>query len=276
LLGAGAVLSSLRGISHSYYSVQLAPAVAGVTALGGALLWRRALVPGAHRARRAVALAVSLTAAWSVDLLLRKPAWPLWAVPVALVAAAIAVRGLRVHPSRPVPQRLVGAATVVALLAGPAAWSVATAQAVHRGANVYSGPGVTAVAAEPGITPGSTTSTQLPTALADRVRAGAPGYDWAAAVVGRRAADLQLASGAPVWELGGFAGTDPHPTPDGFRSAVREGSVHYLVLPPARARQGTPADRIVRWATSAFPTTRVGGWAVVDLSGGAWRAQPPS
>ena len=273
LLGAGAILSSLHGISHSYYSVQLAPAVAGAIALGGALLWRRALLPGAHRARRALTIAVSLTAGWSVDLLLRRPAWPLVAAPVALVAAAIAVRGLRACASRPVARQLVGAATLVALLAGPAAWSVATAQAVHRGANVYSGPGVTAVADPPGISPGSTTSTQLPTALADRVRAGAPGYDWAAAVVGRRAADLQLASGAPVWELGGFAGTDPYPTLDGFRSAVRGGRVHYLVLPPGPVPRGTPADRIVGWATSALPTTRVGHWTVVDLADTAWRAQ---
>jgi hypothetical protein len=98
------------------------------------------------------------------------------------------------------------------------------------------------------------------------VRAGADGYDWAAAVVGRRAADLQLASGAPVWELGGYSGRDPHPTPDGFRAAVADSRVHYLVLAPGTTAPGSLADRSARWATDTFPSARVGGWLIVDLA----------
>ena len=269
LLGAGAALSSLRGISHSYYAVQLAPAIAGAVALGGALLWQRAHQAGAHRARLLLAATVAGTALWSIGLLATKPAaWPLVAAPIALVAAAVAVVGLRrTRGTWPgVRPRVVGAATVVALLVGPAAWSVATAQAAHRGANVYAGPGVTAVATPAGITPGSTTGTLLPTAIAERVRAGADGYDWAAAVVGRRAADLQLASGAPVWALGGYSGRDPHPTVDGFRSAVAASRVHFLVLAPGTPARGSLAEGVVDWAMDTHPSTRVGDWLVVDLA----------
>jgi 4-amino-4-deoxy-L-arabinose transferase-like glycosyltransferase len=272
LLGAGMALSSLRGISHSYYAVQLAPAIAGAVALGGALVWQRAVQAGASRSRWLLAVTVSLTAVWSSHLLLTRPAWTLLAAPIALAAAAIAVSGLRRthrNPAGGKPDgrpRVVVVAILVSLLAGPAAWSVATAQAVHRGANVYAGPGVTTVSTPAGISPGSTSGTRLPTSIADRVRAGAHGYDWAAAVVGRRAADLQLASGVPVWELGGYGGRDPQPTLDGFRRAVAGGRIHYLVLAPDTTGQGSQAGQAAQWASSTFPSTRVGGWLVVDLA----------
>jgi 4-amino-4-deoxy-L-arabinose transferase-like glycosyltransferase len=283
LVGAGAALSSLRGISHSYYAVQLAPAIAGAVALGGALLWQRALQADGTRARWLVAGTVFLTALWSTGLLLSRTAWPRGAAPIAVAAAAVAVAGLRgtartwvadqaqdgwipVAGWPDARRRMVGGAVLVALLAGPAVWSVATARAVHRGANVYAGPGTTTVATPAGISPGSTTGTRLPASLADRVRAGAVGYDWAAAVVGRRAADLQLASGAPVWALGGYAGRDPHPALAEFRAAVADSRVHYLVLAPDSAVRGTPAARSAQWAIDTFPSTRVGDWLVVDLA----------
>jgi 4-amino-4-deoxy-L-arabinose transferase-like glycosyltransferase len=264
LLVAGAVLSSLRGISHSYYAIQLAPAIAGATALGGALLWDRTRRPGARRSRWLLATTVAVTAVWSAGLLLTRPSWPLVVAPLVLGAAIVAVAGLRVRRAGAIGQRLVGAAVLVAVLAGPAAWSAATAQAVHRGSNVYAGPGVTAVQPAAGYAPGLTV--RLPTAVVDQVRAGAAGHDWAAAVVGRRAADLQLASGVPVWSLGGFSGNDPHPTLSGFRSAVAAGRVHYLVIGSERAAPRSDADRIVQWATSKFTSTWVGRWQVVDLT----------
>jgi 4-amino-4-deoxy-L-arabinose transferase-like glycosyltransferase len=276
LLGTGVVLSSLRGISHSYYAVQLAPAIAGSVAVGGALLWQRAWSPpGGAWARGALVTGVALTAIWSTALLLGRPAWPLITVPVGLVAAAVTVLGVATAgaawpllPSR----RLVAVAAVAALLIGPATWSVATAATVHRGSNVVAGPGVTAVDTPAGYSTGSTSSTRLPTVLVATVRAGAPGHDWAAAVVGRRAADLQLASGAPVWALGGFNGGDPHPTLTEFRSAVDAHRVHYLVLDgPARAGS-SPAAQIARWASQRAPVQQLGEWSLIDLTSRHTRA----
>jgi hypothetical protein len=274
LLVAGIVLSSMRGISHSYYAIQLAPAIAGAVALGGVLLWERSAEDDGVRARRVLGASVVLTAVWSAGLLLTRPAWPLVAVPVALLAGAVAARGLwmtgrrspAVRTAGPRRRRTLGTAVLVAVLAGPTAWSVATAQAVHRGANVYSGPGVTWVRTPTGMSPGGTSNVRLPTALADRVRAGAPGYDWAAAVIGRRAADLQLASGAPVWALGGFAGRDPHPTFEEFRAAVTAARVHYLILSAPGSANGTPTQQIAHWAVGAYASTKVGDWTVVDLA----------
>jgi hypothetical protein len=117
------------------------------------------------------------------------------------------------------------------------------------------------------VSPGSTSNAQLPTTLVDTVRAGAAGYDWAAAVVGRQAADLQLDSGAPVWSLGGYNGTDPHPTRAEFAAAVARHRVHYLVVSARSTAGTTEAARIARWATRGLPAPRLGGWRLIDLSG---------
>jgi 4-amino-4-deoxy-L-arabinose transferase-like glycosyltransferase len=293
LFGAGVVLSSLRGISHSYYAVQLAPAIAGAVALGGALLWQHAWSPaGVAWPRRVLAGGVVVTALWSVGLLFSRPGWPLGTAPVVLIAATVVALGLVTagraptgRPAVPSPaappaaeppssapgwtKRLVSVAAVAALLIGPATWSVATAQAMHRGSNVVSGPGVAASRTPAGISPGSTSTARLPTELVDTVRAGAPGYDWAAAVVGRRAADLQLASGAPVWALGGFNGGDPHPTVDAFIAAVAAHRVHYLALQGRPGGGSSPSAQIERWASQRAPVQAMGEWFLIDLTGAA-------
>jgi 4-amino-4-deoxy-L-arabinose transferase-like glycosyltransferase len=271
LLGAGAVLSSLRGISHGYYAVQLAPAIAGAVALGGALLVQRAwTTTGGAVARRVLAGTVLVTGLWSAWLLLRRPAWPMGMVPVVVLAAVVAVVGL-LAAQLPGTRRLVAVAAMVALLAGPATWSVATAASVHRGPNVRSGPGVTQVHTPAGFTAGSSSGVRLPALLADTVRSGAKGYRWAAAVVGRRAADLQLASGASVWSLGGYDGGDPHPTVPEFAAAVAAGRVHYLVLDGTR---GPLAAELHRWAALRARPVRSGTWSLFDL-GSATTASAP-
>jgi 4-amino-4-deoxy-L-arabinose transferase-like glycosyltransferase len=272
LFVVGVVLSSLRGISHSYYAVQLAPAVVGCVALGGALLWRRAgAADAAVWPRSVLATGVSITALWSAALLRVRPAWPISLAPVAVAAAAVTVFVLFVPRRGPGGAlhagRLACCAALVAIMVGPAGWSVATAGAVHRGANVVSGPGVGVVVAVPGFSVGSASTARLPTALVDVVRAGAPGYDWAAAVIGRHAADLQLAGGVPVWELGGYEGSDPHPTATEFGAAVTRHRVHYLLVGGDASPARSQAGRIARWASShGLAAQQFSGWRVIDLS----------
>jgi 4-amino-4-deoxy-L-arabinose transferase-like glycosyltransferase len=273
LIGAGVVLSSLRGISHSYYAVQLAPPIAGAVALGGALLQRRATSPaGRTAARRVLATIVGASALWSAALLLTRPAWPMAVALVAVAAAAVAVLGL-LFPGAGRQPRVTSIAVVLALLSGPAAWSVATAGSVHRGANVHSGPGPSDVSTPVGFVPGSAAGLRLPIALADTVRSGAAGYDWGAAMVGRRAADLQLASGAPVWSLGGYNGDDPHPTLREFTAAVAAHRVHYLAVRGVPAIGGSPAAAIEHWAVRHGTARQWGPWSLIDLSA---LAAPPS
>jgi 4-amino-4-deoxy-L-arabinose transferase-like glycosyltransferase len=274
LLGAGAVLSSLRGISHSYYAVQLAPAVAGGVALGGALLAHRVSSrTGGPAARRVLAVTVAGSALWSAVLLLSRPAWPMAAAIVPVAAASVALLGLLAAGGAR-HQRLTAIAVIAALLSGPAVWSVATAGSVHRGANVSSGPGVSQVRTPTGFAAGSVSSLRLPMSLAHTVAAGAPGYDWSAAMVGRHAADLQLASGAPVWAIGGYNGGDPHPTLAEFTTAVTAHRVHYLAIYGAPDSGTSLAREFGRWAVRHGSLQRFGTWSLIDLSSSA--ASPAS
>lgn len=265
LLVVGAVLSSLRGIYHSYYTVQLAPAVAAVVAVGGSAVWA---ARGQVRWVNGVLMAVVAgTGVWACALLFGQPAWTVVAVPVVAIASVVAVVAFALEGRAgfgTATRRLAATAGLIAALAAPATWSVATAASVHQGANVQAGPGVTELDSRAGIVPG----TRVPVAVADLVSAGAADHEWAAMMTGRYAAQVQLASGAPVRMLGGFAGTDPDPSLAAFQDLVTTGRVHYLLVKASslRFRPDTTAGQITAWAVSRFPQRRYEGWLVIDLT----------
>jgi 4-amino-4-deoxy-L-arabinose transferase-like glycosyltransferase len=271
-----AVLASLRGISHGYYTMELAPAVSGGLALGAAPLWRATRSGTPRWAGHVLVAGVSTSALWAVLLLVQHPSWPLALAPVVLGSALIPLRHVRIaRRGRPpvgpavaasasegrAPGRMVLAATALSLLAAPTAWSVATAQAVHHGANVVSGP-ATSVRS----TTASGPAAGFPVSLVDHVRAGAVGFDWGAAVVGHRAADLQLAARVPVWALGGFSGHDPYPRLAEFITAARHHRVHYLLFTAADQKTASQAGLIARWAAGCLPVHANGPWILVDAS----------
>ena len=150
LLVTGGVFSFMAGIIHPYYTVALVPAIGALTGIGAVELWRRR----AHAAARLVlAGGIAVTAAWSYVLLSRTPAWLPWLRAVILpggLAAAAAVLAM------PAMARLAGtgrgrvalaavpaAAGLIAVLAGPAAYSIGTAATAHTGALPAAGPAVT-------------------------------------------------------------------------------------------------------------------------------------
>ncbi|MFJ4027141.1 ArnT family glycosyltransferase [Paenarthrobacter sp. NPDC089989] len=143
LLVTGLVFSYMQGIIHPYYSVALAPGIAGLIGLGGVLLWQR-------RSQLPVALllgaAVFAAGATAFTLLGRTPTflpWLRWVVLVgALVVAGAVVLSGRWTRSW-VIRTTVGLAVAVSL-AGPLAYSAATAAEPHTGAIVSAGPAGTA------------------------------------------------------------------------------------------------------------------------------------
>jgi hypothetical protein len=89
-------------------------------------------------------------------------------------------------------------------------------------------------------------------------------WTWTAATVGRRAADLQLAVGAPVMPIGGFFGRDPAPTLAQFQADVRAHRIHWYV--PGLHGSG-PAPQIDGWVRRNAPSVQVGAAVAYDLAG---------
>jgi hypothetical protein len=118
--------------------VVLAPPIAALVALGGAVAWRdRAQL----WARLLQAGGVAVTAAWAFVLLRRTPSWQPWLAWTVLGLGVVAVVGLLVVGRVP---RVLGAAVlavaVAAGLAGPTGYALATAATSHTGAIPSAGP----------------------------------------------------------------------------------------------------------------------------------------
>ena len=135
-----AAFSLSKGIIHPYYTVALAPAIGAVIGIGTTTLWSRR---DAWPARAVLAGAMLATAGWAYLLLGRTPNWnpalrPAVALSGALGAVAVLLMG-RVGRLRKIAPLIAAFALVVAL-AGPGAYSVATAATSHGGALPLAGP----------------------------------------------------------------------------------------------------------------------------------------
>lgn len=142
VLVTGLVFSFMAGIIHPYYAVALAPGIAWLAGLGGALLWQ-------HRAQlvAAVMLAVAVAAAGflAFGLLGSTTAygpWLRWAVLFGALAAAAGLPLSGRFTSR-ILQRTTAVLALVASLAGPLAYSISTASVTHTGAIPSAGPTTT-------------------------------------------------------------------------------------------------------------------------------------
>lgn len=267
LLVTAVVFSFMHGIVHPYYTVALAPALGAVTGIGAVLLWRhRADI----RAATAMSGAVLVTAILAAVLLSRHDdlyPWLRAVVAVAGVGAAVLLLVVG-RLDRPMV-RVTAVLAVAACLAGPAAYSIATAASPHTGAIPSVGPargggfGGMFAAPEPG--------PELTATLA----ADAEHYRWAAAVVGSsNAAGYQLAARAPVMAVGGFNGTDPAPTLEQFQRLADDGAIHYFIR--SRIMAGgfgghTPtgsraATEIAEWVQAHYNPVTVDGVTMYDLT----------
>ncbi|MFI9632929.1 ArnT family glycosyltransferase [Nocardia sp. NPDC051929] len=137
-LGTGLVFSYMIGIIHPYYTVALAPGVAGVAAIAVTHLWRRR---GHVAARITSALLSAVTGAWAFVLLNRTPDWLPWLRWTVVAATAIAAVALLVGAHR--SRRIAVAIAATALLAGftgSTAYAVETVTHAHSGGIPTSGP----------------------------------------------------------------------------------------------------------------------------------------
>jgi 4-amino-4-deoxy-L-arabinose transferase-like glycosyltransferase len=297
LLSTGLVLSYMQGTVHPYYTVALAPAVAALVAIGGAELWqRRASILG----RVGLALLLGSAGAMSFVILARNEDW-LPALRYAVLGlTAVTALGTLLVGSR--MRRTVATLLIVgtlAGLAGPTAYSVATAATTHSGSIPTAGPASAATSGmggggmgamggtrpQDGGTPPSggqapTGSGQAPTGgggvgggvstsseLAALLKATTG--TWSAATVGAQsAASLELASGTAVMGIGGWSGSDAAPTLAAFTAYVAAGEVRYFIAGGGGGggAGGQGNNEITTWVTSTFASTTVGSATVYDLT----------
>jgi 4-amino-4-deoxy-L-arabinose transferase-like glycosyltransferase len=261
--------SFMAGIFHAYYTVALAPAVAAVVGIGGALLWQQRDRIWAVGLTAALTLA---TASWAFVLLSRSADWLPWlryaVLTAGLTGAAVLVVG---HWYRQV-MRVGLVLALSAGLAGPAAYTLQTVTTAHTGSIVTAGPTVTSGGGTGGGFPGGRTGgpagqtapggqlgqapagvpggtaagmpaggaaggmggllngSQVGAALTALLNQDADSYTWVAATVGaNNAAGYQLATEKSVMPIGGFNGSDPSPTLAQFQAYVAAGRIHYFI-----------------------------------------------
>jgi len=288
LLVTGLVFSYMQGTIHPYYTVALAPAIAGIVAVAGALLWGERRTPVA---RVVAAVLLEVTVLWDAHLLRLTPTFLPWLPAVLVLGGTVGALAL-VAAGR--WRRFVAAGLLVGVLAGAggsAGYAVDTASRVHTGSTPASGPakagdggfggrtggappssgtGSSGTSASPATgTPGGSGEASSNSALVALLASTTS--RWAAATIGSQsAAPLQLASGKAVMAIGGFTGSDDAPTLAQFQEWVKEGLVHYFVagngMGGGSSSGSSSGSEITSWVESTYASTTVGGVTVYDLT----------
>ena len=307
LVVTAATFSFMAGIYHSYYTVALAPAIAALIAIGGAVLWEHRQSPVASLG---AAFVIAMTVTLSFVLLDRTPTfvpWLKYAVLAVGIVAALALVLNRFLPRRAVVA--VAVAVLISTLAGPAAYAADTVSSAENGAIPSAGPGggfgrgggprggpmgappnQAAPSAQAGQGPaqapgmrtiqrsqgsagGLLNGSQSTKAINALLETDADSYTWVAATVGANtAAGYQLGTELPVMPIGGFNGSDPSPTLAQFKKYVAAGAIHYFIAGDDRGGRMGPgssgSSEISTWVAEHFTAKTVDGVTMYDLSGG--------
>jgi 4-amino-4-deoxy-L-arabinose transferase-like glycosyltransferase len=281
LLLVGLVLSAAQSGFHPYYTTEMAPAVAAVSAAGLAALWRYYRRPGAYNWVLLPA-AVVLTALWAWVLVSREVSWNGWlryatlavgaAAAVLLVAGRLSSAGTNFALSR-----VAGALGLVAVLLAPGVWSVATALAPSGGAMAQAGPQGhprgTAPTRSQGAMAGELTARQV--TILDYVQAHSGSSRITLAVEGgaRAAEPYLIHSDATIIGMGGFSGQDPAPTAATLAGWVQQRQLRYVMLgspdqggryrdgpaPSHLASRGGVSAQRTQWVRQHCTALNVGG-----------------
>ncbi len=240
------VLSFSAGTRHAYYTSLLAPAVATLAAAAFVTLWRSARASPA--AASALALSVLGTSAVSFAILANVAGFFPWLRWIALAggvvagAAILTLHRLSHHRAR-VTLALI--ATAIASLAGPAAYSLATAARGHTGYDPIAGPGPSQRAPAPVASPaGELTQPQSLALLTSYLLTHRDHARFILAATDAKTADpIALASGQAVITIGGFSGSDPTPTAGQLARLVNSGQLRYVLLDAARLMPTQPTQQ---------------------------------
>ncbi|WP_433591752.1 glycosyltransferase family 39 protein [Nocardia sp. CA-145437] len=237
LLVTGIVLSYMSRSFHSYYSMELVPALAAVLGIGATQLWQRRTHLAACVTLAVMALG---TGVWSFVLLHRTPEWLPWLRWTIMALAVVTAATLLIAPKLPRFTLAIGVFALLAGLLGPTAYTLETVAGVHNGGSPIAGP-ARSQRGGPGQNAGG------PSQYGGGQRGGVAdpqivslvdGSDarWAAAAIGAQdVGTLELTTGKALLAIGGFSGRDPSPTLAQFQQYVADHQIGYLLIRP---RQG--------------------------------------
>ncbi|WP_341514372.1 glycosyltransferase family 39 protein [Rhodococcus qingshengii] len=298
-LVTGLIFSYMSGTIHPYYTVALAPAVAGMIGTGGYALW---LVRARWIGRCGLAATMLAAGIWSWVLLHRNADWlPMlkWILLAGTVVGAILV----LVGAKDRFRKLAVAGLILGSLAGitgSASYAIATAATAHGGSIPTAGP--TGAVSDSGrgggggmgggpelqngdVPPNSSDATVNPASNGQELSSGSEstseltamlvnaGTTWSAATNGSQsAATYELASNTAVMAIGGWS-SDPAPTLDQFIQYVADGKIHYYIAggQGGSQREGQSGDStssvIQEWVEANFTSTTVGNSTIYDLSG---------
>jgi len=251
-----AVLSFSAGTRHAYYTSLLAPALATLAAAALVTLWRASR--RSRIAASALALSILGTSAVSFAILTNTPGFVPWLRWLVLVGGAVACAAiLAQHLRRSLRNRatitLALVASSVASLAGPAAYSLATAARDHTGYDPIAGPGPGPPNPPNGHTPSPAlghaeelTQPQSLALLSSYLVTHRDHTRFILAATDAKTADpIALASREPVITIGGFSGSDPTPTADQLDQLVSSSQLRYVLLDATRVMPTPPARRAI-------------------------------
>ena len=288
----GLVLSYMQSSIHPYYSLSIAPAIAGVVAIGASEMWARR---ASRLGRLGLASLVLTAGTWGCWLLGRNSGWfpPLrWTLLALAVLSALAILLIRAGPPLRWLTAAALAAGVIAAFGGSTAYAIATIGQPHLGGGPTVGPAATD---QPGSRGGGGFGVTPADPQLDALLA-ATTTTWSAAIDrSSPAAALELSSNTPVMAVGGFTGTDPTPTLGQFIDDIANHRVTYYIvrtrgedhqsdaapgtagIPPDAPAGGTPTtgpagrgenrrSEIAEWVTAHFPSETVGSATVYDLT----------
>jgi 4-amino-4-deoxy-L-arabinose transferase-like glycosyltransferase len=280
LVVTGVVFSYMSGTIHPYYTVALAPAIAGLVATGGIILWNvRARWVGR------IGLAVMMLAAggWGFVLLSENTDWLPWLRWPLFAFTLLGALGFVVGSMLDL-RKLTAVAVLLGMLGGlggSVAYSIATASVAHSGSIPSAGAsgtggigggqggGMGGGTPPSGSRAGGSSSSTSTASLAKLLTAS--NARWAAAVDGSQsAATLELSTGVAVMAIGGWS-SDPAPTLAEFEAWVKAGDIGYYVSGTGMGAGGpgngtSTASAIATWVAAHYTATTVGGSTVYDLS----------
>ncbi len=256
-----AVFSVTSGVIHPYYPVVMAPGIAMLAGVG-----IPSIVTAYYRRNKlawVLPASILATGLLAVILLGYGNTFP-WLSWLVIIATLLAVIMLVINLIR--PQQLLRRTGMVlgslAILAGPAVFTLTTLTVRHTGSIPTAGPQAAAM------TGTNNENSEADSALVAYLLAHQGSATWlAAAASANQSAALQLSSGQPVMALGGFSGGDSVVTLDEFKQLVTEGKVAYYIS-GGQSMGGGPgrgSSEILSWVSANSTIIDYGGIGNVTL-----------